>query len=91
MAAQRYIYSTITRKRDIYGNPRNQINVYRMKNNRPHLLNSDPETVGYRDDKQAVCDIIDKAEHHKSGWAWDRKTYEGMTPKHKIAVYITHI
>ena len=87
---QRYIYVIQKRRSDIYGNPRSRITVYRMKNNVPHRLN-DPEVVGYRDDRQAAYDIIDREEGHSRGWAWNHKCYEGMEPTTSTTVLLREV
>jgi hypothetical protein len=66
-----YIYIYHKGRQSENGNPTDKVTVYRMKKNKPILLGEPRQDIGYRNDEQAVCDII---LDNEAGWG---KRYQG--------------
>jgi hypothetical protein len=84
MTNRTYVYSI--EKRPFDNGNEDIICVHRLKNNIPHIVGHDK--VGYRTMVTAACEIIEKEENHKSGWAYARYHRLGDKPVTKPSIYI---
>ena len=72
------------KRNDVNGNPRHKVDIYRIKNNVPHLIIADVH-IGYRSTKQAIFETLQNFKHIPRAWSLsDMYRYKNDNSKVKI-------